>query len=126
EIEPTDSVLSYTIRFQNTGNDTAFRIVVVDTLSPYHDPASVRLGAASHPYSFAMSGQGVLAWTFDNVMLPDSNASEANSHGVLKYFVNLRPNLPAGTQIPNRAAIYFDYNAAVGTNTALSTITAAL
>ncbi len=125
-ILPTDTVLAYTIRFQNTGNDTAFRVVVVDSLSASLDPETVRPGASSHQYSLNIGGNGVLTWTFQNIMLPDSGASEPGSHGVLKYFVKLRPRLPAGTVIANRAHIYFDYNAPVTTNTVTSVIAAPL
>jgi hypothetical protein len=41
---------------------------------------------------------------------------------LLAYKINLKPNLPVGTQIHNTAAIYFDYNAAVLTNTVLNTL----
>lgn len=122
EITSLDSVLTYTVRFQNTGNDTAFKVVVVDTLSSYLDLTSIKLGAASHPFTFSISGQNVLAWTFDEIMLPDSNANEPNSHGLFKYSVHLKPGLPVGTIIPNRASIYFDYNEPVITNTVRSII----
>ncbi len=125
-ISQTDSLLTYTIRFQNTGNDVAFRVIVVDTLSPDHDPASVRPIVASHPCTFTLGGAGVLTWVFDDIMLPDSTTSEIESHGVLKYSVRLRRNLPPGTHIPNRAQIYFDYNVPVATNTVVSTISAPL
>ncbi|MBS1914542.1 MAG: T9SS type A sorting domain-containing protein [Bacteroidetes bacterium] len=120
-IQQSDSVLAYTIHFQNTGTDTAFRVVVVDTLSPNLDPATVRPGAASHPFTFTVNGGCVLTWTFEDIMLPDSTSNETASHGMLKYFASLRPNLASGTLIPNRAAIYFDYNAAVVTNTVITT-----
>jgi hypothetical protein len=38
------------------------------------------------------------------------------------YSVRLKKNLPIGTQIKNSAAIYFDYNAPIITNTTLNTI----
>lgn len=110
--------LDYLIRFQNTGTDTAFKVVVVDTLDHrFLDIASLRLGAASHPYTFDLQGAGILSWTFDNIMLPDSNVNEAASHGFLKYRVELREDVNVGSAIDNRAAIYFDFNSPVITNT---------
>lgn len=123
-INPDDSVLAYTIRFQNTGNDTAFKVVVVDTLSPHLDVASIQLGASSHPFSFHIDGADALVWTFDNIMLPDSGADEAGSHGYFKYSVHLKRGLAGGTHIPNRAGIYFDVNPPVATNTVLSVLSA--
>jgi uncharacterized repeat protein (TIGR01451 family) len=124
EISSEDSILTYTVRFQNTGNDTAFKVVVVDTLSSHLDVASIIPGAASHPFNFTIDGKGILTWTFDNILLPDSGASEPNSHGFFKYTIRQRKNLMSGTQIPNRVEIYFDYNAPVATNTVVSIIMA--
>lgn len=117
-----DSVLTYTIHFQNTGNDTAFFVVIRDTLSPYLNPASVEIGPASHPCSFSITGQGVLVWNCDNVLLPDSTTNEGASHGLVSYRIHLKKGLPIGTVIENNASIYFDYNLPVVTDPVMSTI----
>ncbi len=123
KITPDIDELAYTIRFQNTGSDTAFKVVIVDTLNHnLFNIGSLRIGAASHDFSFELSGSGILTWTFDNIMLPDSNSNEAASHGVVKYKVKLHSGLAVGTAIRNRAGIYFDFNKPVITNTALTTI----
>ena len=114
QIQP-DQALEYLIRFQNTGTDTAFRVVLIDTLAPWLDPATVVAGAGSHPYRFDLSGTGILNFTFDHILLPDSNVNEAASHGFVKFRVQLRPFTPLGTLIRNRAAIYFDFNEPVYT-----------
>lgn len=36
--------IDYTIRFQNTGNDTAFKVVIIDTLSNDFDLSTLELG----------------------------------------------------------------------------------
>lgn len=112
-----DSVLAYRVRFQNTGNDTAFKVVILDTLDAVHDISTVIPGAASHPYVLDIPYPGVLRFTFDNILLPDSNINERASHGFVKYTVRLKDGLPRGTVIPNQASIYFDFNAPVLTNT---------
>jgi hypothetical protein len=122
DILAADSVLYYTIQFQNTGTDTAFTIVLKDTLSPYLDPAIVVPGAASHPYSFDISFGGELTWTFNNILLVDSNRNEPASHGFATFTVRQRSNNVVGTQISNTASIYFDFNEAVVTNTTVNTI----
>jgi uncharacterized repeat protein (TIGR01451 family) len=114
--------LDYMIRFQNTGTDTAFNIVIRDTLSAWLDPASVRPGAASHPYTWELSGQGVLSFTFANILLPDSNTNLAASQGFVTFKMNQEPNVPLQTQIFNSAAIYFDFNPPVITNQTLHTV----
>lgn len=114
--------LDYLIRFQNTGTDTAFNVFIRDTLSPWLDPASVRPGASSHPYTWTLSSQGALQFTFANILLPDSNVNLAGSQGFVRFRVAQRPDVPIGTQIFNEAGIYFDFNAPVITNRTLHTV----
>ena len=114
--------IDYRIRFQNTGTDTAFNIVVVDTLSDLFDIQSIRTGASSHPYRYEIMGGGIVRFVFENIMLPDSNVNEATSHGFVKFTIHPRNDVPLGTSIPNSAAIYFDFNEPVITNTSIHTI----
>ena len=113
--------LQYMIRFQNTGTDTAFTIVVRDTLDTDLNIFSVVPGVSSHNYTFRMYGPRVLEWTFTNIMLPDSFVNEPLSHGFLTYRVDQQSNLPNGTTILNDADIYFDFNDPVITNQTLHT-----
>ncbi len=108
--------LEYLIRFQNTGTDTAFKVVIRDTLSDFLVAQSVKPGAASHAYEFRMIDQKYLEFTFDNIMLPDSNVNEPASHGFVKFRVHQVPENPIGTEIFNRAGIYFDFNEPIITN----------
>ena len=114
--------LEYLVRFQNTGTDTAFTVVIRDTLSPWLDPASVRPGAASHPYAWNLSGPGILSFTFNNILLPDSNVNEAASHGFISFRIAQQPGVPLEAEIFNEAAIYFDFNAPIITNRTLHTV----
>ncbi|MCB9315593.1 MAG: PQQ-binding-like beta-propeller repeat protein [Lewinellaceae bacterium] len=114
--------VEYMIRFQNTGNDTAFLVVIRDDLPAELDPATVRPGPASHPYKFQMSGSGMLRFTFENILLPDSTTNEPESHGFVTFRVAQRPDLPLGTILENTAAIDFDFNEPVITNTWFHTI----
>lgn len=114
--------IEYLIRFQNTGTDTAFNIVIRDTLSTNFDIATVRSGASSHNYHFRIYGQRILEWTFPNIMLLDSNRNEPLSHGFIRFKVSQVPNLPLGTTLENSAGIYFDFNAPIITNTYAHTL----
>jgi hypothetical protein len=120
---PQDSVLTYTIRFQNTGTDYAFTVAVRDTLSANLDVASIKTLITSHPYSFSLKGTRNAEWRFDNILLPDSNTSERNSHGFVKFSINRKKGLAPGVAIENMAHIYFDFNPAVATNLVRSTLT---
>ena len=112
----------YVIRFQNTGNDTAFTVVIRDTLDINLNIFSVVPGVSSHPYQFKMYGPRILEWTFNNIMLPDSNVNEPASNGFVTFIVEQVPNLSNGTVINNDADIYFDFNAPITTNETKHTI----
>lgn len=114
--------LEYLIRFQNTGTDTAFNIVILDTLSEFLDLTTVRPGASSHPYQFDISNDRALKFSFNNIMLPDSFINEPASNGFVKFKVAQQANLDLETQILNSAAIYFDFNPPIITNETLHTI----
>ncbi len=114
--------IQYRIRFQNTGNDTAFTVVIRDTLDTDLNIFSLQSGISSHHYSFRIYGQRILEWTFNDIMLPDSNVNEPASHGFVTFKVDQELNLPEGTQITNSVGIYFDFNAPIITNTTLHTI----
>ena len=119
----TDSTsIEYKIRFQNTGSDTAFNVVIRDTLSPFLDPLTVDPGASSDPYSYSLDNNNVLVFTFANIMLPDSNVNEPASHGYVTFEVHQTPGNPLGTVIENEADIYFDFNPPVITNRTFHTI----
>lgn len=110
--------LTYTIHFQNTGTDTAFNIVVRDTIaSQYLDMSSFKLNAYSHPCQLDINGAGNIAFKFNNILLPDSNTNEPLSHGFVQYEIKVKDTAPNGSLVQNTAHIYFDYNAPVVTNT---------
>lgn len=110
--------LEYLIRFQNTGTDTAFNIVVRDTIdSDVLDLATLRPGSSSFPYTLNILDGNVLVFRFDQIMLPDSFVNEPASHGYLNLRISPKADLPLGTIIRNSAAIYFDFNEPVITNT---------
>ena len=105
-----DEWIDYTIRFQNTGTDTAFTVVVTDTVSVALDLLSFEQGASSHPFSVSFKPGRVAEWRFANILLPDSNVNESASHGLVSF--RIRPRLPLlpGAIIENTANIYFDFN----------------
>ncbi|MCB0521358.1 MAG: T9SS type A sorting domain-containing protein [Saprospiraceae bacterium] len=117
QIEP-GTPIEYLIRFQNTGNDTAETVVIRDTLSQWLDPLSIVPGAASHPYRFEYFGEGGnIKFVFENINLLDSLLNEPASHGFVSFKVWPRHDVPLGTDIFNTAAIFFDYNPPIFTNT---------
>jgi hypothetical protein len=116
--------IEYMIRFQNTGTDTAFKVVVVDTLSPFLDKTSIQMGASSHSYTWELVDTGTLRVIFDNILLVDSTTNEPLSHGFFKFKISQKAANPLGTIIENEAGIFFDWNAPIWTNTVFHTIDA--
>lgn len=114
--------LEYLIRFQNTGTDTAFRVVIRDQLPPQLDPLSLQVLSGSHAYKTDFEPDNVLKFTFDQILLPDSNINEPASHGFIKFRIRPKTDLPIGTKIENTAAIFFDFNDPVYTNTCFHTV----
>lgn len=114
--------LEYTIRFQNTGTDTAFTVRLADTLSTMLNIPSIELLASSHPNTWSIKGAGIMEFRFDNILLPDSNTNEPASHGFVKYRIKPQTTLALGDVIENTAYIYFDFNAPIVTNTATTEV----
>jgi hypothetical protein len=114
--------LTYTVRFQNTGNDTAIHIYIADTLDSDLDVSTFQLLAYSHLPQVQIR-ENEVQFNFPNINLPDSFVNEPLSHGYVQYKVKIKDGKPLGTTIHNTAYIYFDFNAPVITNTTTNTIT---
>lgn len=110
--------IEYRIDFQNTGNDTAFVVVVRDTLPEELNLLTLTPLGSSHPYKFSIEGERVGVWTFDNINLLDSANHEEESKGYFEFTIEQNKDLPYGTDINNRVGIYFDFNPPIITNTA--------
>jgi uncharacterized repeat protein (TIGR01451 family) len=115
--------LYYTIQFQNTGSDTAYNVVVSDTLSANLDVESFQYLASSHSPSVKVKGREAI-FTFSHINLLDSLHNEPKSHGWLQYRIKTKAGLPLHSEIRNTASIYFDLNTPVVTNTTINTLNA--
>jgi hypothetical protein len=113
--------INYTIRFQNTGTDTAFNVVISDSLSGYLKTNNLKGITSSHPCKFTLKN-GVAYFEFIDINLPDSNTNKLGSNGFVKFQILADENVTAGTVIPNKAYIYFDYNKSIVTNITTTTI----
>jgi hypothetical protein len=116
--------LTYKITFRNTGTDTADNIYVLDTLSEFLDPHTLRIVAATDTMYTTVQNildmyygiyHGIVKFEFPNIKLPDSSHHGLCDGGVI-YTVKTRPGLSAGMHIYNHAGIYFDSNPVVLTN----------
>jgi uncharacterized repeat protein (TIGR01451 family) len=116
-----DEELRYLIRFQNTGNDTAFNIIVTDTISPKLNINSLFVISTSHLCWIEKIGGELMRFHFDNILLPDSNVNEPASHGYIYFRIKGLQTNPDPTVVTNSANIYFDFNPPIITNSTLTT-----
>lgn len=112
-----DEILTYTIRFQNTGNSNAVNVYIIDTLPAALNINTVRILGNSHYLITEILPGNVLKFRFDNIQLPDSASDEENSHGYVIYETMPLSSVVSETPIENTAHIYFDFNPAIITNT---------
>lgn len=116
-----DEELLYTIRFQNTGNDTAYNILITDTLSPMLDWTTFRVVSASHNYHADMTRNGEVSFYFEDIYLPDSTINEPLSHGFVSFSIQADSEILQLDTISNKAYIYFDLNQPIITNSVKNT-----
>jgi hypothetical protein len=111
----------YTIRFQNTGTDTANQVIIVDELPALLDPLSVRIKTSSH-FHFLKTENNKLIFTFTRIFLPASAVNERNSHGFIRFTVSPKMRLSVGETVNNQAQIFFDLTPAINTNIVQNTV----
>ncbi len=116
------TTLTYTVRFQNTGNAAAQNVVIEDQLSEYLNLSTLEIIAWSHDLYAEIDENRRMRVTFPGIMLPDSLSDPVGSQGFVTYRVVPNADLVPGTMIQNTGEIYFDLNPAIITNTTLNTI----
>jgi hypothetical protein len=120
-----DKKLEYRIRFQNTGNFFAERVVITDEIDENLDLSTLEILSYSHDMELSVEGRTAF-FTFDEIFLPDSSSNEAESHGFVRFRIAPNDDLSLGDFIDNTAAIYFDFNEPIITNTVTTTVVDAL
>ncbi|WP_298221046.1 T9SS type A sorting domain-containing protein [Flavobacterium sp.] len=119
QIEPPMEYLTYTIRFQNTGNEAAEKVRITDRLDERFDKSTLEIIGASHPYRATLEENNKLEFTFDNINLPDSTSDEPGSHGYVSFKIKpIEGSMNSGESMANEAKIYFDFNLPILTNSA--------
>jgi hypothetical protein len=113
--------LTYTVHFQNTGTAAARNITVTDAIDPNLDLTTLHMINSTHNASMYVTGNTV-KFRFENVNLDYSSHNMSASMGAVTYGIKPKQTLAPGAQMTNTAAIYFDYNAPIVTNTTLNTI----
>lgn len=111
----SNDYLTYTIRFENTGNANAITVRVDDVLDADLDENSIIMVASSHNYVLSRTGSN-LSWKFDGIDLPPSVPNTQIGHGYITFQIKPEAGYAIGDIIPNFANIYFDFNPAIVTD----------
>ncbi|MBK7888932.1 MAG: T9SS type A sorting domain-containing protein [Bacteroidetes bacterium] len=114
--------LVYTLLFQNTGNDTAYTVTLIDTISPLLDIESFTLLSMSHNGIVTIDSNGVLKVVFDDINLLWESANFDESQGYLQFSILPLPGLPEFTVVKNKVLIIFDRNPYILTNEVFNTL----
>lgn len=105
--------LHYIIRFENTGTYYAENIVVVDTIDETVFDISTLQPISSSHNNIVRIKNNKIEFIFEGINLPFDDAS---NDGYVAFKIKTKPTLILGTNIQNRASIYFDYNFPIHTN----------
>ena len=111
--------LQYTINFENTGNDTAHNIAVMDTLPDNLDVNTLRIDAATAVMNTAIykaDGHNIIKFDFPHINLLDSTHHNECT-GMVIFHIKTKSGLGDGATMFNQAGIFFDDNPVVITNT---------
>ncbi|MBD3638715.1 MAG: T9SS type A sorting domain-containing protein [Crocinitomicaceae bacterium] len=111
--------LYYTIHFQNMGTGPAFNVILRDTLSTKLDLSTFEVIGYKHTNQYHLADNELYVH-FQNIMLPDSASDPEGSQGYFQYRIKPINGIGFGDSIMNTAHIYFDYNPAIVTNTAVT------
>ncbi|HRG22611.1 MAG TPA: Ig-like domain-containing protein, partial [Saprospiraceae bacterium] len=118
--------LTYQVRFQNTGNDTAFYVRIDDVLHKDIDRRSLMLIDASHKGRMILCSNDTLCYIMDTIQLVDDKTHYDASQGYVVFTAKTKFDITEGTVVPNQAHIFFDANAPVITNAVKNTIVTSL
>jgi Leucine-rich repeat (LRR) protein len=114
--------LHYGVTFENTGNYPAENVVVKDVIdTDKYDINSLQVLETSHPSYIKITGNTV-EFIFENINLAAaSGGPPVGGHGDVLFKIKSKNTLVNGDYVSKSAKIYFDYNAPIMTNDALTT-----
>ena len=119
DLENVGDYLHYMIRFENTGTANATNVVIADTLdASKFDVGSLQIIDASHSVQTRIRNN-IAEFHFENIQLP---FDDENNDGYVVFKIKTLETLQLGDNISNSAAIYFDFNFPIITNTYSTTV----
>jgi len=121
-VEEVDNYLHYIIRFQNTGTADAINVRVTNQLDPNLDWTTTQLESLSHPGVVNIINGNEVEFLFEGINLPAEIDNPEGSNGYIAYRIKPIEGLDIGDTIFNDAAIFFDFNPPIITNTVSTTV----
>ncbi|WP_458627360.1 T9SS type A sorting domain-containing protein [Winogradskyella sp. PC D3.3] len=121
-IDPSEvgDYVHYMIRFENTGSASAVNIVVKDEIDKFkYDISTLKPVMGSHDFVTRIKDTDVVEFIFEDINLPED---DANNDGYVAFKIKTWSTLDLGDIFRNSAEIYFDYNAPIITNTAMTIV----
>ena len=118
-IENQQRYMHYTINFQNTGSAEAVNVRLTTTLDTLFNAESFQPLVSSHDYTVTHAGSAV-EFKFNGINLPYGSLNEPGSHGFVAYRVKISEAVQPEDIVLGTADIYFDFNQAIVTNTAVT------
>ncbi|MDG5491489.1 T9SS type A sorting domain-containing protein [Psychroserpens sp. SPM9] len=112
----SDEFLYYTIRFQNIGTAEAINIRIEDLIDTQLDETTFQMLRSSHDYIVTRT-ENNLEWYFEGINLPAEQNDAEGSQGFVYFKIKPKAGYAIGDVITNTASIFFDFNAAIVTNT---------
>jgi len=112
----TNEFLYYTIRYQNLGTAEAVNVKIENSLDSFLDKETLQMVDSSHDLILRRV-DNQLTFDFKDIYLPAESQNEEGSKGFVTYKIKPVSGYDINTIIQNTAEIYFDFNAAVVTNT---------
>lgn len=114
--------LHYIINFENTGNFYAENVVVQDIIdTDKYDITSLQVLNASHNMAARVTGNKA-EFVFEGINLAAVGGNPpVGGHGNVLFKIRSKSSLVANDFVNKAAKIYFDYNAPITTNDALTT-----
>lgn len=112
--------IHYCIRFKNNGTSFVQNVIIKDVIDiSKYDITTLSPISGSHPFYTRITQQNKVEFIFENINLAFNNT---NNEGYVLFKIKTLPTLSNGDTFSNAAAIYFDYNTPILTNTASTII----
>lgn len=120
EVSEVGAYVHYKIRFENNGTANATHVRVHNVIDLAKLDISTLIPVdGSHDFVTDIKNSNEVDFIFENINLP---FNDEDNDGYVIYKIKTLSSLVVGDTFNNQAAIYFDFNAPINTNTESTTI----